>query len=233
MIGSTNLSGGGGIGSDELTATAAYVMTGTTYVGADTNDEIGTGTMPNLTNNTNITHTSSNVTKLIPGDAAFVSTNSDGTTRAQIRYNSTNGFISQWTLFGIPQDTMANAGGLTAAKLMKNQSAFGIAGTATSDANVSSGYMSSGYTAYVNGSKVTGSLAEKGQQQTCSYAWCGDSYCALCNFPEGIYRKNGASWAPEVRVSMSTLASTMGLTASVIKKGVNILGITGTFEGDV
>lgn len=231
MIGSTNLSGGGGIGSDELTATAAYVMTGTTYVGADTNDEIGTGTMPNLTNNTSITHTSSNGTKVVLGDAAFSSTNSDGTTRVQIRYNSTNGFISQWTLFGIPQGTMASAGGLTAAKLMKNQSAFGISGTATSDANISAGYMSSGKTAYVNGNKITGTLTERGQAQYGSYG-SGSNYVAINALPEGIYRSNGASWAPEARISMSTLASSIGLSASVIKKGVNILGITGTFEGD-
>ena len=32
MIGSTNLSGGGGVGSDELTATAANVLEETTYV---------------------------------------------------------------------------------------------------------------------------------------------------------------------------------------------------------
>ena len=38
--------GGGGGASDELTATAANVLAGRTYVGADTEDEAGTGTMP-------------------------------------------------------------------------------------------------------------------------------------------------------------------------------------------
>lgn len=41
--GKTNISGGGGIGSDELTATKKYVLKGKTYVGSDTNDEIGAG----------------------------------------------------------------------------------------------------------------------------------------------------------------------------------------------
>ncbi len=45
--GITNISGGGGIGSDELSVTKEYVLSGKTYVGADTNDEIGTGTMAN------------------------------------------------------------------------------------------------------------------------------------------------------------------------------------------
>lgn len=39
--------GGGGVGSDELTATAANVLSGSKYVGSDTNDEAGTGTMTN------------------------------------------------------------------------------------------------------------------------------------------------------------------------------------------
>ena len=45
--GVTNIGGGGGIGSDEVSATKDNVLSGKTYVGADTNDEIGTGTMAN------------------------------------------------------------------------------------------------------------------------------------------------------------------------------------------
>lgn len=40
------LSGGGGISSDEVTTLSSHVLQGKTYVGSDTNDEIGTGTMP-------------------------------------------------------------------------------------------------------------------------------------------------------------------------------------------
>jgi hypothetical protein len=45
--GVTNVAGGGGIGSDEISVTKEYVLNGKTYVGSDTNDEIGTGTMAN------------------------------------------------------------------------------------------------------------------------------------------------------------------------------------------
>lgn len=41
----TNITGGGGVGSDELTATKDYVLEGKEYVGADTDDEKGVGTM--------------------------------------------------------------------------------------------------------------------------------------------------------------------------------------------
>lgn len=43
--GITNVAGGGGIGSDQLSVTKEYILSGKTYVGADTDDEIGTGIM--------------------------------------------------------------------------------------------------------------------------------------------------------------------------------------------
>lgn len=43
--GVTNIGGGGGIGSDEVSATKDNVLNGKTFVGADTKDEIGTGSM--------------------------------------------------------------------------------------------------------------------------------------------------------------------------------------------
>ena len=230
MIGSTNLSGGGGVGSDELTATAANVLEETTYVGADTDDELAEGTMQHLTNRATITHTAENATKVIEGDAAFTSTNSDGTARAEIRYNGTEGFITPNTLFAVPQGDMATAGGLTAEKLLEGQSAFGIAGAATSDATAAANQISSGKIAYVKGSKITGTLAERGQAQFGGFGQ-GNGYVAINALPEGIYRSNGAAWAPEARIATSTLASGIGLNASVIKKGISILGITGTFEG--
>lgn len=232
MIGSTNLSGGGGVGSDELTATAANVLEETTYVGADTDDELAEGTMQHLTNRATITHTAENATKVIEGDAAFTSTNSDGTARAEIRYNGTEGFITPNTLFAVPQGDMATAGGLTAEKLLEGQSAFGIAGAATSDATAAANQISSGKIAYAKGSKVIGTLAERGQSQYGGFGQ-GNGYVAINALPEGIYRSNGAAWAPEARIATSTLASGIGLNASVIKKGVTILGITGSFEGYV
>ena len=49
--------------------------------------------------------------------------------------------------------------GLTAAKLAKGQTVCGVAGSYTSDANASAAVIRSGYTAYINGVKVTGTLA--------------------------------------------------------------------------
>ena len=43
---------GGGIYSEDLSAVAANVLLGLTYIGQDTDDEIGTGTMPDYSHNT-------------------------------------------------------------------------------------------------------------------------------------------------------------------------------------
>ena len=54
---------------------------------------------------------------------------------------------------------VASTLGLTAAKLAKGQTVCGVAGTYTSDANAAANCILSGYTAYVNGSKITGNVA--------------------------------------------------------------------------
>ena len=150
--------GGGGTTSDELTATRANVEVGKTAVTKDSDDEAATGTLRNITNDTTIDHASNNSTPVVVGDQAYISTNTDGVTRAEIRFNGTRGVLEPNTLIGISQGAMASAGGLIASKLMKNQSAFGISGTATSDATATAAYIRSGYTAYVNGSKITGTM---------------------------------------------------------------------------
>ena len=62
---------------------------------------------------------------------------------------------------------VASAIGLTAGKLLKGQTVLGITGTGTtgvdtSDATATAADISSGKTAYVNGSKITGSMSNKG-----------------------------------------------------------------------
>lgn len=118
-----------------------------------------TGTMPNLTSNATITHTSTNSTKVIIGDAGFITTNSDDVKRYEIRYNGPSGYITGNTLFALPYNTVASNIGLTAAKIAKGQTILGIAGTYTSDATATAAQILSGKTAYVNGSKITGTMA--------------------------------------------------------------------------
>ena len=99
-------------------------------------------------------------------------------------------------------------------------------------ATAAANQISSGKTAWVNGQKVTGTLTERGQYQSGGAAFTG-SYFAISSLPEGIYRKNGASWAPEARCTADQLRNTLGITAGKIKKGEVIAGVTGTWEGYV
>lgn len=156
--GKTNITGGGGIGSDELTATKANIEVGKTAVTKDSDDEIGTGTLRNITNDTTIDHASNNVTPVVAGDAAYVSTNTDGVTRVEVRFNGTRGVIESNTLFGVEQSKVATAAGITAAKLLAGQSALGISGTATNDATATDPYVKSGLTYYSKGVKRTGTM---------------------------------------------------------------------------
>ncbi|MGL5434289.1 MAG: hypothetical protein ACRDBO_02660 [Lachnospiraceae bacterium] len=154
--------GNGGDTSDDCTATNNQVLEGYTAITKGSDDEAVAGTMKNLSNRATITHTSSNGTKVILGDAAFLATNSDGAVRSSVRYNGGEGYITNNTLIAIDASVMATAGGLTSAKLMSGQSSFGLSGTATSDATASAAQILSGYTAYKNGSKITGTMANYG-----------------------------------------------------------------------
>lgn len=87
------------------------------------------GTMKNISADAAITHSSSNATKVVLGDAAFQSKNSDGIERVQVRYNSTPGYISGNTLFAVPLSIMANALGIIASKIAKGNTICGVAGS--------------------------------------------------------------------------------------------------------
>jgi hypothetical protein len=96
-------------------------------------------------------------------------------------------------------------------------------------ANAAANQISSGKTAWVNGKKVTGTLTERGQYQNGGAAFTG-SYFAVNSLPEGIYRSNGASWAPEARCTADKLRNALGITAGKIKKGETIAGVSGNVE---
>ena len=125
------------------TAVAAEVLTGKTFTNAN---GVGiTGTMPDLYQKATITYTSSNNTKVLLGDNAFLSTNSDGVERAQIRYQGDAGKLSSNMLFGVPTATMraaVNTGtDATAAHILSGKKAYNsstlVTGTMTNNGAIS------------------------------------------------------------------------------------------------
>lgn len=72
-------------------------------------------------------------------------------------------------------------------------------------------------------------LTVRGQYQYGGATWCG-TYFAVNALPEGIYRSNGASWAPEGRCTAEALRTALGITASKIKSGQSIAGVSGSVK---
>ncbi|RFZ75949.1 hypothetical protein DS742_26275 [Lacrimispora amygdalina] len=200
-LGTTNIGGGGGIASDELTVTKNKVVEGYTYVGADTDDEIGDGTIPNKgfsTASQSVTTSGSNLVTRIP-NGAYITNASSG-------YPEITSSLS----------SVASVGGLTAAKILSGQTALGISGTATSDANSTASQILSGRTAYVNGIKLTGTIPSL-SGTTITPGTSTQTVSSSGKYMTGDVVVNAVS----------------NLTAANIKKGVVVGGVTGTWEGYV
>ena len=193
------------------TAAAAEILKGkTAWVGGTKL----TGTMPDLSTTSTIDFSSTNTNPVIEGDAAYVQQNTDSTTRCLIRYAGMasdgsgtgtdigTGRIGTGTFIGVPQATMATAAGLTAAKLAKGQTVLGVAGTYTSDATAAAGNILVDKTAYVNGTKVTGTMANNGAVAPAALN-AGGSY----TIPAGYHNGSG-------KVTTNSLASQTSATAT-------------------
>ena len=165
------------------TAVAADVLSGKTF---SNSSGIGiTGSMPNLTSNSKITHASNNGTKVILGDAAFATTNSDGVARFEIRYNGQNGYITPNTLFALDYSKVASAIGLTGNKIVSGNTILGVAGTdkgynagvtaADNRANPNSTNYKTGYNAGYSAGAASKSLKTKTfsnvSRSSTTYTW--------------------------------------------------------------
>ena len=223
------LGGSGNADSDELTAYRQHVLENYTAITHDTDGEPGTGTMPNLTAGSTVNHATGNATKVIVGDEAFISTNTDGVTRAEIRYNNKPGYIEGNTLLGVEQSKMANAIGLNSLKISAGNTVLGVQGDAwtvwTGDASAESGHVLPGKTYWRNGVKMTGNMAIQNADVSGSdrayatnvSAWGG----VICLGVRNGHYLNGVNWIQ---------ADIAGLQAANIREGINIGGLTGTLK---
>ena len=109
--------------------------------------------------------------------------------------------------------TIAGDANLVAGNIAKGKKIFGVTGTYTSDANVGVGQILSGYTAYVNGNKITGTIPSKG----------------AATFTPGT--SNQTINAGQYLSGTQTIQGDGDLVAGNIKSGVNIFGVTGTYDG--
>ena len=144
----------------------------------------------------------------------------------------------------IPISGVTSAIGLTANKIAKGQTIAGVTGTYTSDATATASQILSGQTAYVNGSKITGTMRNASVKQS-GEAGLNSNYSGI----PVIYGSNpqlntstdgtkifSISPAPGyystansyTSITQANLANAIGLTPDKIEAGQTIAGVTGT-----
>lgn len=92
-------------------------------------------------------------------------------------------------------------------------------------ASASAGQVINGYSGWVNGEKIQGSVADRGNLQNGGYGAAGN-YIAINAIPEGWYHGS-----PRVQIPTANLMSALGITADKLKKGITIGNVTGSWEG--
>ncbi len=110
--------------------------------------------------------------------------------------------------------TIKGDANLVAENIAKGKSIFGVAGTYTSDANAAAANILSGKTAYVNGSKISGTIPNKGA--TTYTPNTKDQSISSGNYLSGA----------------QTIKGDANLIAGNIAKGKSIFGVTGTYTND-
>ena len=140
--------------------------------------------------------------------------------------------------------TIAGDADLTAANIKSGVNIFGVAGTYTSDATATAARMLSGYTAYAKGAKITGNIATK---TSSNVAVSGRTVTIPAGYYASQVTKNvgtavaGVEYTPTTTdrvlaagsylTSAYTIKGDADLIPSNIKSGVEIFGVTGTYEG--
>lgn len=260
-MGKVLITGGGGAGgmSDDMTAangvTADLVPKGQTYIGADTDDEIGTGTMElEATANAQTGHVLNGekfftkneqlpnkpLTGTMPNIGALDTTNKTRLNGNNLVLGMTNGAHIQnggSGTTGVPEvqisfTNMANntaiSGQLNAANIKKGATVFGKTGTFTGVGNAAQANVLSGKT-FSNNTQmgVAGTMPNVGASEARkNYALSnGNLYLRMTN---GAHVTNGGGGYPEVYIGQSDVAKAYGVTADKIAYGQTIMGVKGT-----
>ncbi len=252
--------GGGGTYSSDLTTTAGDVLKGKSYVGSDTNDDIGTGTLELTGNavasqvltgktfyNTNakskVTGSMTNVAGLENAKTTRVENNNlilGMTNGAHITNSSGKSYPEVQT----PYATVASKLGITAAKVANGSTIAGVTGTYKGLGDATQAQVLSGaYFSTASLSNAVGTIPKRGYYQYTTGFGAGTDgstpYVAFNNIPVGYYTETSgnASWAPEIRMNENTfkdyVINRYGITANKIAFGCEIMGIRGTNSGGV
>lgn len=200
--------GGGGTSSDELTATKAQVLAGYTAVTKDSDDESIVGTMPD-NNSTTSNGTVPGINESCPNVPTREADN--------LQYNVGTDSIARISMCP-PKGYYSGGGG---SYINRPASDFG---NATANRVVAGNTFTSSA-----GIKVSGTIVDRGLSQYGGFGE-GTDYYAINSMPEGWYHSDGNAWAPEARISKTTLRNSLGVNAANIKSGTSIAGVAGTLS---
>lgn len=209
--------GGGGIASSEdTTAQSPQVLENYTYLGADTDDDVGTGTMLNRSvvgknNAVGISSTYPNIA-MVPGSNGQVNTATNSLQYANIMVPE--GYYNGSTYVGIAPSSLASGMGITANKIAQGQTIAGVAGTYTSDGTATNDLVYPGKVYYSKGQRGVGSMPTQGGS----------------TITPGTAAKTAVA-ANRYVTGNVTVAGDGNLVAENIKKNVTIFGVKGTCEG--
>ena len=192
---------GGGAGSDECTLVKANVPTGLKAVTADSDDEAVEGTLDTETTLADSQALSGQTfLKFNPVTKLFERRVGGMTNRGAVIQE-----LGAGGSYTIPEG-FHNGSGKVTAKSLASQT----------PGDSAAGHILAGRTAWVNGSKITGTIPTQGA------ATITPGTSAKTAIAAGRYASGDI-----------TVAGSSTLVASNIKKGVTIFGVTGTFEGYV
>ena len=229
-----------GTATSDATATEDHILSGYT---AYANGNKVTGSMPNYAGVDVLPRWATiNVVSVI-SDSGIVGINGGGVGHygtlsfhpTNPGYYDTNSIINQ-AVFGLHPDVI-KAGELIGGNGSK-EGVGAIRGTYTSDATATASQILSGYTAYVNGNKLTGTITQVGTDGTKL-----DSSHYVCMFGSSTDLDNGyigiSTSSPlfldtdaGIGVANRTMLDAIGLTADKILAGVNVRGLVGTATSD-
>lgn len=124
---------------------------------------------------------------------------------------------------------------LSANDIRVGRKILGITGTYTSDADAEASHIMTGKTAYVNGVKLSGTIATLGDEVQVGATQAkisdeNDKFIISSTTPSAGVIEKGATY--EITANGNQVMDALGLAPDMLRSGINILGIEGTYGAD-
>lgn len=232
--------GGGGVSSDETNVVASQVLSGKTYLGADTNDEVGTGTMPNIAavDTAKSTSFSNGTLHVRMSNGAHITNSSSGYPEVTVPGQTKTATPGASAVTVTPDAnkvlekvTVNAVSGLSAGNIKNGAVVGGVKGTYKGLGNATAAQVLSGRTfSTASLSNATGTMKNHtGTPNKIQYRRIQNNRFEVA-VDVGYHACNWAGNSYEY-MTFSEVASTLGLTAAKLAQGQKVCGLTGTYKG--